>query len=271
MDFRLTTSWKSHAVVQQPSTTCVPCARTATLPDLAISPPRNLSYMKLTIVKKVEFPKDVSEDYIPMWEAFLKMRAVSQLRVYDNADVAVPECFRILINQAGAKVPLQHTVNEFVKLSPIVRHLKRYIAKGGLLDHMRVIKHSQSLSYTRAEPVCAVLNPTYVGIVVLRPQRFDLKYLIGRMQGLIYKTLPYQLSDKMPNGDPKKLRKLNAIKDPDYWIALASPDITISMVRTDKELVVKYEVKVRGMLPMYAKLDTTLKALWRQSITGVFA
>ncbi|MNG23424.1 hypothetical protein D3C84_1080260 [compost metagenome] len=75
----------------------------------------------------------------------------------------------------------------------------------------------------------------------------------------------------MPNGDPKKLRKLNALKAPDYWVAVATPDMTVSMVRTDKELVVKYEVKVRGMLPMYAKLDTTLKALWRQSITGVFA
>lgn len=258
-------------MVQPPSTTCVPCARTATLLDQAISPPRNLSYMKLTIVKKVEFPKDVSADYQPMWEAFLKMRAVSQLRVYDNADVAVPECFRILINQAGAKVPLQHTVNEFVKLSPIVRTLKRYFVKGGLLDHMRVTKHSQSLAYTSADPVCAVLNPTFVGIVVLRPQRFDLKYLIARMQGIVYKDLPFQLSDKMPNGDPKKQRKLPAIKDKDFWIALATPDMTISMVRTDKELVVKYEVKARGLVPMYAKIDTTLKSLWRQSITGVFA
>jgi hypothetical protein len=158
-----------------------------------------------------------------------------------------------------------------VKLSPIVRTLKRYFAKGGLLDHMRVTKHSQSLAYTSADPVCAALNPTFVGIVVLRPQRFDLKYLIGRMQGLVYKDLPYQLSDKMPNGDPKKQRKLPAIKDKDYWIALATPDMTISMVRTDKELVVKYEVRARGLVPTYAKLDTTLKSLWRQSITGVFA
>lgn len=227
--------------------------------------------MKLTIVKKVEFPKDVSEDYMPMWEAFLQMRAVSQLRVFHQADVSVPECFRILINQAGAKVPLQHTVNEFVKVTPIVRRLKQYIAKGGVLDHMRVVKHSQSIQFTKAEPVCAVLNPTFVGIVVLRPQRFDLKYLIGRMQGLVYKDLPFQLSDKLPNGNPRKMRKLAGLRDGDYWIAAALPDTTISMTRTDKELVVRYEINIKGMLPMYAKLDTTLKALWRQSIMGVFA
>lgn len=227
--------------------------------------------MKLTIVKKVEFPKDVSEDYMPMWEAFLQMRAVSQLRVLDKADVSVPECFRILINQAGAKVPLQHTVKEFVKVEPIVRRLKDYLARSAVLGHMRVVKHSQAIHFTKAEPVCAVLNPTFVGIVVLRPQRFDLKYLIGRMQGLVYKDLPFQLSDKLPNGNPRKMRKLSGLRDGDYWIAAALPDMTISMTRTDKELVLRYEIRIKGMLPMYSKLDTTLKNLWRQSIMGVFA
>jgi hypothetical protein len=32
-----------------------------------------------------------------------------------------------------------------------------------------------------------------------------------------------------------------------------------------------YEVKPGGIVPLYAKLDTTLKSLWRQSITGAFA
>lgn len=271
MGYRLTTSSKYLAVVQRPSTTCELCVRTVMPPVPATSLPRNSSYMKLTIVKRAEFPKDVSEDFVPVWEAFLKMRAVSQLRVLENAEDAVPECFRILLNQAGAKIQLQHTVNEFVKLPELIRRLKKFAVRGNILDHMRVTKHSQTLAYTSAEPVCAIYNPTFVGILVLQPQRFTLSYLIERMQGLVYKTMPYPLASKMPNGDPKKQRKLNALKDSDYWVAFDAPDLKIMMARTDKELVVKYEIKPRVIVPMYAKIDGSLKAIWRKSISGVFA
>lgn len=227
--------------------------------------------MKLPIVKNVEFPRDVSEDYLPVWEAFLKMRAVSQLRVFENAGLAVPECFRLLVNQVGAKTPLQHTVNEFVQVAPIIRRLKQFIAKGGVRDHMRLVKHTQSMTFTSAEPVCAAYNPTFVGVLVLRPQRFDMKYLIGRMQGLVYKTMPHQLNDKMPNGDPKKMRKLKGLIASDYWTAFESKDLTIKFARTATELVLSYEIRPGGIVPLYPNLDATLKGLWRKSITGAFA
>ena len=226
--------------------------------------------MKLKIVKNVEFPKDVSEEYLPVWDAFLKMRAVAQLRVIENADLAVPECFRLLTKQIGAKVPLLYTVKDFVRPQTPLKHLREFLRRGGVLDHMRVVRHKQSLQYTEAAPVCALYNPVFEGIVVLRAQRFDLKYLIGRMQGLVYKNLPYQLNDKMPNGDPKKMRKLNGLSDKDFVVLFDAHDLTISMARTDKELVVKYAVKLKVIVPLYQRADVALKDLWRKSIIGVF-
>lgn len=226
--------------------------------------------MKLTIVKNVEFPKDVSEDYRPVWDAFLKMRAVSQLRVMEKAETAVQECFRILINQVGARTPLQHTVKDFVSFDKPLKRLRRFLVKGDVLGHMRVIRHAQAMTMTKAEPVCAVYNPTFVGTVVLRPQRFDLNYLIGRMQGLIYKTLPLQLSDKMPNGSARKMRKVNALRDMDFAPIYKDAELTINMARTDKELVIRYEIKLGVIVPLYQRVDAALKGLWQKSIAGVF-
>lgn len=226
--------------------------------------------MKLRIVNNVEFPRDVSEDYRPVWDAFLKMRAVTQLRVFANAETAIPECFRILVNQTGAKVKLRHTVKECMPLDKPIKRLREFLRKGDVLGHMRVQKHTQSLRYQEAESVCALYNPVFQGIVVLRPQRFDLNYMVNRMQGLIYKLVPYQISDKMPNGDPKKQKKLGGLRDADYATVFSAPDLVIYMARTDKELVLKYEVKLAVIVPLYQRADVALKGAWRNAITGVF-
>jgi len=226
--------------------------------------------MKLTIVKNVEFPKDIPEEYVQVWDAFLKMRAVGQLRVMEKSERAIPECFRILLSQAGAKFPLQNTVKDFVDLKQPTNRLRRFLLRGGVLDHMRVGTHKQMMSLTKAEPCCAAYNPTFVGTVVLRPQRFDLDYLIGRMQGLVYKTLPIQLSSKLPNGDARKFRKVNSLRSMDFVPIYEDKELTIQMARADKELVIRYEIKLGVIVPLYQRVDAALKGLWQKSIMGVF-
>ncbi|AGS82075.1 hypothetical protein O152_gp286 [Pseudomonas phage PaBG] len=226
--------------------------------------------MKLRIVTNVEFPRDVSEDYRPVWDAFLKMRAVTQLRMFENAETAVPECFRLLINQTGAKVKLLHTVKECMPLAKPIKRLKDFLRKGDVLGHMRIVRHSQSMRYQEAGSVCALYNPVFQGIVVLRPMRFDLNYMVNRMQGLLFKHVPYQISDKMPNGNPKKQKKFGALRDADYATVLSTTDLVVYMARTENELVLKYEVKLAAIVPLYQRVDVALKSTWRNAITGVF-
>lgn len=227
--------------------------------------------MKLKIVKDVEFPRDVTEDYRPVWDAFLNMKAVSQLRVYDNSNKAVPECFRILINQAGAKTRLAHKVTDFVDVRKPSGLLRGFLRKTNILDHMRVQSHQQTVLLSEAAGICAAFEPTFVGTVVLRPQRFDLKYLIQRTQGLLYKVMPIQLMETMPNGDKRKFPKLKTMRDRDFFIAFESPDLRVLMARTEKDLIIKYEAKFGVIVPLYQRLDVALKGLWRKSMMGVFA
>lgn len=100
--------------------------------------------------------------------------------------------------------------------------------------------------------------------------RFDLNYMVNRMQGLLFKHVPYQISDKMPNGNPKKQKKFGALRDADYATVLSTTDLVVYMARTENELVLKYEVKLAAIVPLYQRVDVALKSTWRNAITGVF-
>lgn len=226
--------------------------------------------MKLTIVKNVEFPKDVSDDWHPVWEAFLQMRAVGQLRVLDKADLAIPECFRILVNQAGHRTPMQHTVKEFVDLRSPIRRLRQLLQRTAISNFTSVQSHKRKFAFNEVAPACAIYNPTFVGTVVLRPRKFERRYLIERMRGSLYKTLPAQLMETMPNGNPRKFRKLSALRDMDFATMFDDKELTVRMALTQKDIVLHYEVHLHAIVPLYQRVNVALKGLWETATKGVF-
>lgn len=225
--------------------------------------------MKLKLVNNVDFPKDLDVGYEPVWDAFLKMRALQQLRASGNAEAALQDCFRMLINQTGGHIKLLNKPSDFVSLQLPVKQLKEVLRKGSLLNNTVVTTHKKHLEYTASKAVCAAFAIRYHGVVVLKPQRFGMDHIVGRMQHLLFKNVPAVLMGTLPNGKPRKFKKASSLLPQDFFEVYSSDVLSVSLSRTEKELVLRYTVKVQNAVPLYARLDFQLKELWRKSITGV--
>lgn len=200
----------------------------------------------------------------------MRMRAVQQLRLFPDSDKALPECFRLLTNEVGARNRILKTVKDFVDLKTPVAQLRKFLQRTAILQYMRVSKNSSGmLTYQSVPSACALYDLRITGEVRLSPQRFTMDYLIDRLQGSAFKVMPYELSAKLPNGDKKKLLKSSGKLK--WFVAVDEPTLRIELARSDKFLHLRYVVKVNTIVPAYQRFDVALRGLWRPTISGVFA
>lgn len=224
--------------------------------------------MKVTVVKKLEFPKGIDESYAPVWEEFLRMKAVRELRLKDTKD-AIPDCFRLLLNQAKAGVRIQKSVKDYISFKDATSEVRAFMRRYDISRNMRVHSHKRSFHYTASDLTCAVFDLHFEGVVKLTPQRFDLNFNIDRHKGTLFREVPYPLSDKKPNGQPKKFLNESELQDTDYFLAMSSSEVSVYMYRTKKHLILRYTYKPNLVVPQFPKYEAQLKNMWRQATSGV--
>jgi hypothetical protein len=206
-------------------------------------------------------PSDISEEFEGSWEAFLELPQTK------GRDVRLlGECFRILLQQAGIKCPLMNSLGDFFTVKSQYSSLLRRINMAYLLYHMLPVKHTYSFVMNQIKIVNILDGFTVKGQVKLKPQRFELKYLLERMKTLrVFDEIPEQfISGKYPSSD-------RAVRDRDFIVIYRDANMLVELTRIKGDkMVMRYEVYFKDVIPLYPNLEKQLFALWRRATLGDF-
>jgi hypothetical protein len=224
--------------------------------------------MKVKIVKKLEFPNEIDKAYLPLWEEYVNLKAVRQLRIKDTGN-AIPDCFRVLLNQAKAGVPIRNTVNTYINVRTAVSKISGFIRKYDLTRNYRIQSHKRTIKYDISEFTCSIFDPVFEGFVYLKPQRFDLDFNIKRLEGLLFREIPYPLSKTLPNGKNKRPLHVNQMTDSDYYLAFAEDEVEVFLYRNKTALVLRYVYRPKIVIPLFKKAESSMKTIWRTETSGV--
>lgn len=206
-------------------------------------------------------PSDISEEFEGSWEAFLEL---PQTRKRDP--VLLGECFRILLQQAGVKCPTLKSLDEFFTVKNHYTALLRRINVNHFLSHLKPVKHTYSFALNEIKITNILDGFTIKGQIKLKPQRFELKYLLERMRTLrVFDELPQQMiKGKYPSSD-------RAVRDRDFVVIYRDAKMLLEATRIKGDfLVLRYEVYFKDVIPLYPNLEKQLFALWRRATLGDF-
>lgn len=206
-------------------------------------------------------PSDISEEFEGSWEAFLE---IPQTKKRDP--VLLGECFRILLQQAGIKTPLMNSLDDFLTVKTLYTSLLRRVNMNYFLYHLLPVKHTYLFELNQIK-IANILDGFKIkGQVKLKPQRFELKYLLERMKTLrVFDELPTQLiSGKYPSSD-------RAVRDRDFSVVYRDANMLLEVTRVKGDfLVMRYEVYFKNVIPLYPNLEKQLFAQWRRATLGDF-
>lgn len=206
-------------------------------------------------------PSDISEEFEGSWEAFLEL---PQTRKRDP--VLLGECFRILLQQAGIKCPVMKSLGDFLTVKNLYASLLRRVNVNYFLYHLMPVQHTYSFELNQIKIANILDGFTIKGRVKLKPQRFELKYLLERMKTLrVFDELPEQMiKGKYPSSD-------RALRDRDFSVVYRDATMLLEIARIKgDQLVMRYEVYFKNVIPLYPNLEKQLFAQWRRATLGDF-
>jgi hypothetical protein len=221
-------------------------------------------------------PADVDPAYAGSWEAFLELPETKGLN-----PVVLEEGFRILLRQAGTKIKTLKSVKDFFTVNKLYAEFSKTLNTRFLLTHLKPERHKFDIVFTDADELVNVVHGfKIVGQVKMKPQRFDLDYLIARMvQVKVFKEFPdaLKVSSRKVMRDGKQVtiktdRCPAFIKQLKPWqevtVVLNSKfKITIARLKGGF-LAMKYEVYFHTEMPFYQDLEKQLLAVWRRASIG---
>lgn len=230
--------------------------------------------MKVNIVKNQKFPKDVDKWYEPVWDEFIGMRAVKELRLRCTTNEVIQDCFRLMINQAGANTKVLNTVKHYIQLEPPLKAVKSFIRKYDMGRNMRISAPARTIKFEVSELTCSSFNFKFEFAVMLTPQRFDAEFFVNRLKGIMYNEVPQALASKLPNGKERKLKKLNlsersTVSDFEYYTAYSKDNVTLYMYRTYKGILLRIVYAPTKVLPTFPKFESTLNKDWQITTRGI--
>lgn len=225
----------------------------------------------------MKMPSDISEDFQGSWDAFLELPRTSKLE-----PLVLGECFRILLQQAGIKIKTTKLLADFFTVNTRYKSFSKQVHSKFLLYHLLPVQHQYEFVMKADELVNVVNGFTIRGTVKLKPQRFELDYLLRRLVELkVFKTLPeeLQLSSrvKLHAGEKKTVYadrfppRADKVRESMEVVVILNSDMRVSIARLKNDfLVLKYELYFDNTIPMYPNLDKQLFAVWRRASIGDF-
>lgn len=216
-----------------------------------------------------KLPLGIDPGYLPVWEEFNRMKAVDQLRKIAT-DACLDECFKLLLNQSGAKYKLALTPSAFVNFNPQMQRIKEWFRKYGLHRNLKVKKHNTQVQYVDAPVACAALNVTMVGTVTFTCGSFGIKYVLSTLDNRAWRNRPMQLSHLDYLGRERKFAPLSKLKPKDFYCIIEDDELELHMARTETEIILQYKVYSAKGMPAYKSLEKDLKQMKRLSTIGVF-
>lgn len=206
-------------------------------------------------------PADISDDYEGAFEAFLELPSTKR-----RDPELLGECFRILLQQAGVKLPTLKKLTDFLTVNKQCTALLRRVNICFLLSYLKPVRHQFQFVLNEIKVANILDGFTIRGQVKLKPQRFELKYLLERMRnGRVFDEIPEQLDrPKYPSSEA-------AIRARDYHLLYRDKDLMLEVTRIKGDfLVLRYEVYFKNEIPLYPNLEKQLFALWRRATIGDF-
>lgn len=225
----------------------------------------------------MKMPSDISEDFQGSWEAFLELPQTSKLE-----PLVLGECFRILLAQAGIKTQTKKSLTDFLTVNNRYKSFSKTVHAKFLLYNLLPVKHTYELESNENALINVINGFTLRGVVKLKPQRYELDYILKRLVELkVFKQLPeaLQLSSrvKMVNGEKKTVyadrfpTAVRKIRSYDEVPIVGNSEMQIKIARLKGDfLVLKYELYFDTVLPMYPNLEKQLFAVWRRATIGDF-
>lgn len=222
-------------------------------------------------------PSDISDDFQGSWEAFLELPRTSKLE-----PLVLGECFRILLQQAGVKIKTMKLLADFFTVNNRYQAFAKQVHSKFLLYHLLPVQHQYEFVMNADELVNVVNGFTIRGTVKLKPQRFELDYLLRRLVELkVFKELPDQLKlssrVKMHAGEKKTVYadrfppRADKVRESMEVSVILNSDMRVKIARLKNDfLVLKYELYFDNTIPMYSNLDKQLIAVWRRASIGDF-
>jgi len=221
-------------------------------------------------------PADVDSAYAGSWEAFLELPETKSLN-----PVVREEAFRILLRQAGTKIKTLKKLQDFFTVNKLYAEFNKTLNSKFLLTHMKPERHSFEIVFTDADELVNVVHGfKVVGQVKMKPQRFDLDYLIARMvQVKVLKEFPdaLKVSSRKVMRDGKQVTiktdrcpaKILQLKPWQEVTVVINSKFRVTIARLKGGvLAMKYEVYFHTEIPFYQDLEKQLLAVWRRASIG---
>lgn len=197
-------------------------------------------------------PSDVPEEFLESWGAFEE--------VCGNATGFLKEeAFRILLKQAGVKQKTRGQLKDFCKLKPYHVELMKQVYLKYLLYHLLPQQHSFKIALQVNQMQNISHGFSISGQMILKPQKFEMAYLINRMKSL-----------KVLDDIPFEARTLRSAKPRDFILLKGTENTELWLGRTKKTLLFRYNIKSNTKIPAYPDLEKQIYASWRQLTLGEF-
>jgi len=220
----------------------------------------------------LKMPSDVDPAYAGSWEAFLEL---PDTKGKDPKMLA--ECFRVLLQQAGTKLKTLKKVGDWFTVNKLYADLNKALTQKFLLTHLVPQRHSFDIELNVDHLTNIVSGFTITGQVKMKPQRFDLDYLINRMVSVkVLKEFPDALKlstvRTVKDGKVVQVKKdrrpanFSQLKRWDWVPMIFNPQFRVSIGRLKGDyLALAYEVYVTIEMPYYLNTEKELAAIWRRA------
>uniref|UniRef100_A0AB39CEC7 Uncharacterized protein n=1 Tax=Pseudomonas phage HRDY3 TaxID=3236930 RepID=A0AB39CEC7_9VIRU len=223
----------------------------------------------------LKMPTDVDSAYAGSWDAFLELPETKGLD-----QKVIEEGFRILLQQAGTKIRTRFATKDFFTVNKLYTEFSRALTSKFLLTHLKPLRHTFEIVLD-ADPLVNVVHGfKVVGQAKLKPQRFDLNYLLNRMVHVkVLKEFPeaLKLSSRKMVRDGKQVTitkdrcpaNISQLKPWQEVTLVVNPKFKIVIARLKGDyLALKYEVYFHTEMPLYKDTEKQLSALWRGASIG---
>lgn len=221
-------------------------------------------------------PNDIHKTYRPVWDDMMKTRPwrdLSKVLRYEG----LCECFRLMLQEAGTKQPVKHSVSTFVKFDE--KAVRRYYTK--LFKPLfKAVKPSSRVEYEDSTVTFSALtvnmqvNALLVSTLksdVYSSNHFDpTEEALKKLDGLAWRVRPVKLSAYNYNGKPKKLKRAKDIKDADFHFLHSEKNFETYAARCVEGIVLRVNLFGVKASPKYKRFDSELKKIKEHTMRRIF-
>lgn len=211
----------------------------------------------------MSIPRDIPKLYTPVWTDVMKTRPWRDLLKTSDSEV-VAECFRLMLNEAGATVRQLHTTATFVQfpIKDVQRYVRRFIKPN---FKVRKIQSRAEFDESRTTHSALTVNVQVDALVesvmrsdIYSSKAFDpIEEALKKLDGSAWRERPLQLYRHTKT--PRKPAK--ALRDKDYYLASQGRDYELFLAWAKEGIIVRVSLFGPKAAPKYRRFPSDLKKI----------